>query len=300
MVGRRICKLARAARLFPAPGAEFLRRSGAKPLLLRRGVIMQPLQALALVAACNAFTRIRSHQMHVGFKSSNDRHAHLLADTTLDRQADVAQIANDPLRQPIKTSTAFHQARVKKENLSTIGRNGPRAQGNQKLRVLMVRKPEPKGVLLITDEVSGPSRLYRAPAKGGPPCGEAATGLFLYSLVAAGRSVASMIATPCCCFGHVAKMRCKRTAFKARKTRGVSRSRNSCNCRVLGNLRKFGNRAKRLHARCSGKSSQSRLVERAGVSNSNNSTRNNCTELHSARRPPPRRGSMARISESGT
>jgi hypothetical protein len=42
------------------------------------------------------------------------------------------------------------------------------------------------------------------------------------------------------------------------------------------------------------------LVERAGVSNSNNSTRNNCTELHSARRPPPRRGSMARISESGT
>ncbi len=98
MVGRGIGKLARAARLFPAPGAEIVGRGGTKPLLLRRGVIMQPLEALSLVASRDAFSRIRSHQMHVGFKSSNDRHAHLLADTTLDRQADVAQIANDPLR----------------------------------------------------------------------------------------------------------------------------------------------------------------------------------------------------------
>jgi len=165
--------------------------------------------------------------MHVGFESSNDRHAHLLADTTLDRQADVGQIANDPLRQPIETPPAFHQARVKKENLSTIGRNGPSAQGNQKLRVLIVRKPEPKGVLLITNEVSGPSCLYRASAKGGPPCGEAAAGLFLYSLVAAGRSVASMIATPGAPAGQVAKMRCNNIAFRSRSTLGVSNQRNS-------------------------------------------------------------------------
>ena len=227
MVGRGIGKLARAARLFPAPGAEIVGRGGAKPLLLRLKIIMQPLEALSLVASRNAFSRIRSHQMHVGLESSNDRHAHFLADAALDRQADVAQITNHPLRQPIKTPPAFHQARVKKENLSTIGRNGPSAQGNQNLRMLIVRKPEPKGVLLITDEVSGASRLYRAPAKGGPACGEAATGLFLYSLVAAGRSVASMIATPGVLAGQVAKMRCKTIAFRFRSTLGVSNQRNS-------------------------------------------------------------------------
>ena len=127
MVGRRIGELAWAARLFPAPGAEIVGQSGAKPLFLRLWVIMQPLEALALVAACNAFSRVRGHQMHIGFESSNDRHAHLLSNAALDREADIAQIANHPLRQPIETPPAFQQAGMKKENLTTIGGNSPGA-----------------------------------------------------------------------------------------------------------------------------------------------------------------------------
>jgi hypothetical protein len=63
------------------------------------------------------------------------------------------------LRQPLETPPAFQQAGMKKENLTTIGRNGPSAQGYQKPRRFIVREPQPKRVLLIANEVPGAPRL---------------------------------------------------------------------------------------------------------------------------------------------
>lgn len=53
--------------------------------------------------------------------------AHLLPDAALDRQADIAKIAHDPLRQPTQTVLALAQTRIKKKDFSPIGWHRPRA-----------------------------------------------------------------------------------------------------------------------------------------------------------------------------
>ncbi len=199
----------------------------------------------------------------------------------------------------MELALALTQTRIKKKHLASIGRHRPRAQGHEKFGRRVVGQPQPQRVFFITDEITGASGLDRAATQGGGASGEAGARLFLYSLVAAGRSVASIIATAGWPAGQVVGMRRNKTALISRSTRGVSKPRNSCNWRGVGSRRKLGRCAKRRQERCSGKSAQSRLVERAGVKSSSSNVRKSWAELQCARRPPLARGTSIWISRSG-
>jgi len=90
---------------------------------------MQPLQALALVTANEALFGVGRQKMHFFFQAGDHSHIHFLADATLDRQADVGEVADNPLWQPRQATPAFAQTGIKEEHLAPIGWYRPSAQG---------------------------------------------------------------------------------------------------------------------------------------------------------------------------
>jgi hypothetical protein len=119
------------------------------------------------------------------------------------------------------------------------------------------------------------SAFHGAAAYGRPTGGIVARILFLKELVAADRSVASMMATDLPVGSKPAKMGANRWWLIARNFDKSRRSRNRCNILASGKVRWLRKWAKPLHERFSASSWTSKLNECTGVTKLSKSTRNN-------------------------
>jgi len=76
------------------------------------------------------------------------------------------------------------------------------------------------------------------------------------------------------------------------------RARNSCNIHASGRRWRFGNCAKRRHARCSGNNVSNRLNWCTGVKTANRCSRQSWEGRNSRRRPRPRCGGQRELMKS--
>jgi hypothetical protein len=134
--------------------------------------------------------------VHVGTQPCDDRHVQFLTKTTLRGKIDVSHVYDYPLGEPGKTLLQVEQTGPQKKSLSTIGWCRPGHQRHEQDGGAMVWQPESQRVFFVTDEPSRLPRFTSPSAQGGLTCTQFPVGLFLYSLVAAGRSVASIKPTP--------------------------------------------------------------------------------------------------------
>ena len=139
----------------------------------------------------------------------------------------------------------------------------------------MLAKPKSKGVLLVADVVATLAVLAAPRTDFGSAGGVLAQSIFLYALVAAGRSVESINATV------LGKARVPSSSGRSRcwlRARNLPRSirpRNSWSILTSGILSRLRSRANDLKERCSPRSPTIKLNDRAGVTNGNKLTRNN-------------------------
>src|SRR5262245_24247538 len=121
----------------------------------------------------------------------------------------------------MQTALTLLQTWSKKERFAAIGGHGPRSQRHEQHCWTMSTPPESQRMLFVADEPPRMAWFDRARSYGRTPGGVTLPRLFLYSLVAARRSVQSMSATPSCSLGQCVNKRFSRCAFNARSTLGV-------------------------------------------------------------------------------
>jgi hypothetical protein len=144
----------------------------------------------------NALACIGLDQMHIGPQFGDDGDIEFFADAPLIGQIDVGHVAHYIFGQPIEPSQAIPQARVQEERFSAIGRNRPGTEWQQEYGVLIGSEPEPQRVFLVANEPTALAGLEGACADSRLTRRKRGLCFFLYSLVMAGRSVASIKAMP--------------------------------------------------------------------------------------------------------
>src|SRR6185436_8192067 len=133
---------------------------------------------------------------------------------------------NHNVRCPLPLACAVVDAGLQKQRIIPVCRGRPRYQGHQQNTGAMLTKPQTQGVFFVPDEITTLSFLTAA----SPSVSSASTVLsvrfFLYALVAAGKSVESMIATVFGKPAHCANIGSSRRALMPRNFIRSKRSRN--------------------------------------------------------------------------
>ena len=180
---------------------------------------------------------------------------------------------------------AIADARLQKDAIIPVCRRCPRDQRCQQNARGVLTQPKPQSVLFIADEITALA-VFTAPAADQSPASAIlAQSIFLYALVAAGRSVESIKATVLAKPSVPSIKGCNKDWFIRRSFERSIRSRNSCSIRTSGTAWRLDKCANDLHVRCSLNNSTSKLNEWAGVSNASRLTRNNCAGENRAGRP---------------
>jgi len=139
----------------------------------------------------------------------------------------------------------------------------------------MLAKPKSQGVLLVSDVVATLT-IFAATCPDVGSVGEVlARRIFLYPLVAAGRSVESIRATVLAKLPAPWSNGRSRCTFRRRNFARSIRSRNSWSILTSGMANRLRSRANDLSGRCSPSKLTIKLYERAGVSRGSRLTRNN-------------------------
>ena len=213
-------------------------------------------------------------QNHVRFEFGHQRHVPVFAQTTLGAQIHVGHVPDHNVRGPVQVPRAIVDARLQKHRIIPIGRGGPRNQRCQQHIRRMLAQPEPQRVFFVADEITT-LPLFAAARSGVRAASTVlAQGIFLYALVAAGKSVASIKATVLAKPAPPSSSGASRCSLMERNFVRSSRCRKSCSILTSGRTRRLRRRAKTLHVRCSASNWTNRLNECAGVSSASKWTRN--------------------------
>src|ERR1700733_8597032 len=135
---RRISELPGTKSSLPTPVAKLGVLNRAKPLVLGRCIVAEPLQGLALSATRDTLTIIGFDPMHVGSQSSDHSHLEFFPYPPLAGQADISHVANYPLGQPAQPLCTVAKSRPQKEGLSSISRRSPSHQRHKQDRLRVV------------------------------------------------------------------------------------------------------------------------------------------------------------------
>lgn len=194
MQGCRIRKLLWTMAGFPTLAAQLPPRAWTKPVLLIAGIIAQPLQRLSLLATDPVPMIKRFDDIHIGFHPGNDRDTPPQADFLFDVLADVGQIPHDNIRHPMQALLALADAGLEQITLGQVRGRSPGAYGNQQDRRRMRPQPQAQCMFFEPNIKFSVAGLARSRPHSGPARRPLAPVFFL-SAAAAGRSVASIMAT---------------------------------------------------------------------------------------------------------
>src|SRR6266851_2269080 len=299
--GRWISKLPRALTGLPASRAQRLRMFYAEPMLVRVGLIAQPLQGLSLRTNRLGRRFKWSHQIHVLLETSNHCHLPTFAQPLFAGRVDVTHVSHDNIRPPLPAPPALLHTGNQQTAFARVGWGCPTDQRHQQNPAFVALNPQPERVLLIAQKESALTRLERARANG-RTLGRIASGtLFLCPEAEAGRSVASIRATETVRSVPVGNSPSNKCWLIWRRPLTPRQARNWLNIHTSGMAWRLGRRAKPRQAFCSGNIWTNRLKEWTGLNRANRCRRHNWAGLNCRRRPRPRlAGSNRLIKSSGT
>jgi hypothetical protein len=178
----------------PTLAAELPPWTRAKPMVLVAGFIAQPLEWLSLRTTEPVPTIKWFDNVHVGFHLGYDCDTPPLADFFFNILSDISQISRDDIRHPVQTLLALLDARLEQIAFGHVCRRGPGAHGYQQDGGPMCSQPKTQRMLFEPDIKFSVAGFARARTHSSALC-RPLTPVFFLSAVAAGRSVASMIAT---------------------------------------------------------------------------------------------------------
>ena len=296
-----ISKLPRALTGLPALRAKRLRMFYAEPMLVRVGLVAQPLQGLSLRTNRLGRRFKRSHQIHVLLEPSNHCHMPTFAQPLFAGRVDVTHIPHDNIWPPLPAPPALLHTGNQQAAFTRVGWGCPTDQRHQQDPAFVSLNPQPQRVLLVAQKESALTRLERARTNG-RTLGRIASGtLFLCPEAEAGRSVASIRATETLLSVPVGSSGSNKCWLIWRRPLTPRQARNWLSIHTSGMAWRLGRRAKPRQAFCSGNIWTNRLKEWTGLNRANRCRRHNWAGLNCRRRPRPRlAGINWLIKSSGT